>query len=99
MGEGTIVYSPPEVTPQAFDTLVKPPKQTVKIDVYSYGIVLCEVCTSRFPKASDYPDMILHVQREHPQVYELIVECTKRDPSDRPIMAEVIVKLSKMKPF
>ena len=40
--------------------------------------------------------MILHAQREHPQVNELIVECTKRDPSDQPNMAEVIVKLSEM---
>ena len=58
MGVGAIVYSPPEVIPQAFDPLVEPPKQTVKIDVYSYGIVLCEVCTSRFPKAEDYRNMI-----------------------------------------
>ena len=99
MGEGAIVYSPPEVIPQAFDPLVEPPKQTVKIDVYSYGIVLCEVCTCRFPKAEDYRNMILQVQRERPQVYELIAECTKRDPSDRPSMAEVIVELSKMRPF
>ena len=99
MGEGAIVYSPPEVIPQAFDPLVEPPKQTVKIDVYSYGIVLCEVCTCQFPKAEDYRNMILQVQRERPQVYELIVECTKRDPGDRPSMAEVILELSKMRPF
>ena len=99
MGEGAIVYSPPEVIPQAFDPLVEPPKQTVKIDVYSYGIVLCEVCTCRFPKAEDYRNMILQVQRERPQVYELIVECTKRDPSDRPSMTEVILELSKMRPL
>ena len=99
MGEGAIVYSPPEAIPQAFDPLAEPIKQTVKIDVYSYGIVLCEVCTSRFPKAEDYRSMILQVQRERPQVYELIVECTKRDPSDRLSMAEVLVKLRKMAPF
>ena len=99
MGEGAIVYSPPEVIPQAFDPLAEPIKQTVKIDVYSYGIVLCEVCTSCFPKAVDYRDMILQVQREHPQVYELIVDCTKRNPSNRPSMAEVLRKLSEMSPF
>ena len=101
MGEGAIVYSPPEVIPQAFDPLVEPPKQSVKIDVYSYGIVLCEVCTSRFPSQAElYRDNdSQQVQREHPRVYALIVECTKRDPSDRPSMAEVIVELSKMRPF
>ena len=99
MGEGAIVYSPPEVIPQAYDPLVEPLKQTVKIDVYSYGIVLCEVCTSRFPKAEDYREMILQVQREHPQVYEVIMECTKREPRDQPSMAEVIERLRNMRPF
>ena len=99
MGEGAILYSPPEVIPQAFDPLVEPPKQTVKIDVYSYGIVLCEVCTSRFPKIEDYRDMILQVQKKHPQVFELILNCTKKNPLDRTSMAEVLEELSKMNPF
>ena len=99
MGEGAIVYSPPEVIPQPFALDTEPPPQTVKIDVYSYGIVVCEVTTSRFPSQENYREMFRQVQRDHPQVYELIVQCTKRDPSDRPSMAEVLEKLSKMTPF
>ena len=99
MGEGAIVYSPPEVIPQAYALDTEPPPQTGKIDVYSYGIVLCEVTASRFPSQENFRAMFQQVQREHPQVYELIVECTKRDPSDRPSMAEVILELSKMRPF
>ena len=99
MGEGAIVYSPPEVIPQPFALDSEPPPQTGKIDVYSYGIVLCEVTASRFPSQENFRAMFQQVQREHPQVYELIVECTKRDPSDRPSMAEVILELSKMRPF
>ena len=99
MGEGAIVYSPPEVIPQPFALDSEPPPQTVKIDVYSYGIVLCEVTASRFPSQENFRAMFQQVQRERPQVYELIVECTKRDPSDRPSMAEVILELSKMRPF
>ena len=99
MGEGAIVYSPPEVIPQAYALDTEPPPQTGKIDVYSYGIVLCEVTASRFPSQENFKAMFQQVQREHPQVYELIVECTKRDPSDRPSMAEVILELSKMRPF
>ena len=99
MGEGAIVYSSPEVIPQPFALDTEPPPQTVKIDVYSYGIVLCEVTASRFPSQENFRAMFQQVQRECPQVYELIVECTKRDPSERPSMAEVIVELSKMRPF
>ena len=99
MGEGAIVYSPPEVIPRPFTLDSEPPPQSGKIDVYSYGIVLCEVTASRFPSQENFRAMFQQVQREHPQVYELIVECTKRDPSDRPSMAEVILELSKMRPF
>ena len=99
MGEGAIVYSPPEVIPRPFTLDSEPPPQTGKIDVYSYGIVLCEVTASRFPSQENFRAMFQQVQRERPQVYELIVECTKRDPSDRPSMAEVILELSKMRPF
>ena len=98
MGEGAIVYSPPEVIPQYFDD-TEPPPQTVKIDVYSYGIVLCEVTASRFPSQENYREMFRLVQRDHPQVYELIMHCKSRQPSDRPSMAEVILELSKMRPF
>ncbi len=45
MGEGAIVYSPPELIPQLF---ARPPPQTVKIDVYSYGVVLAEVMPVNF---------------------------------------------------
>ena len=93
MGEGAIVYSPPEVIPQAFDPDAEPPKQSVMIDVYSYGVVLCEVSTSQFPSADKYRDMIRKIQREQPQMYALIIRCTKKDPKDRPTMAEVLVEL------
>ena len=99
MGEGAIIYSPPEAIPQAFDPLTPPLRQSVKIDVYSYGIVLCEVTASRFPSAEHYRDMILQVQRQHPAVYELILHCTKREPSHRPSMAQVMVELNKIAPF
>ncbi len=96
MGEGAIIYSPPEVIPQPF---ARPPPQTVKIDVYSYGIVLAEVTASRFPSQENFPEMFERIKRERPAVYELIVRCTKRDPSDRPSMAEVLVELNKIAPF
>ena len=96
MGEGAIIYSPPEVIPQPF---ARPPPQTVKIDVYSYGIVLAEVTASRFPSQDNFPEMFERIERQRPAVYELIVHCTKREPSHRPSMAQVMVELNKIAPF
>jgi len=43
-GEGAIIYSAPETFPHT-DPITLPPLQTTKIDVFSYGILLCEVIT------------------------------------------------------
>ena len=96
MGEGAIIYSPPEVIPQP---LARPPPQTVKIDVYSYGIVLAEVTASRFPSQDNFPEMFERIKRERPAVYELILRCIEREPSHRPSMAQVMVELNKIAPF
>ncbi len=95
-GEGAIVYSPPEVIPRPFS---KPLPQTVKIDVYSYGILLCEVTTSRFPSAENISEMIQQIEKNYPALHKLINCCTKNDSSDRPSMAEVLVKLNTMTSF
>ena len=95
-GEGAILYSPPEVIPRAYNPSRKRITQTVKIDVYSYGVLLCEVITSHLPTEEDYGDMIEQVETEQPRMYELIIHCTKEDPTNRPIMAEVLVELEKM---
>ncbi len=96
MGEGAIIYSPPEVMPQP---LARPPPQTVKIDVYSYGIVLAEVTASRFPSQDNFPEMFERIERQHPAVYELILCCIEREPSHRPSMAQVMVELNKIASF
>ena len=96
MGEGAIIYSPPEVMPQP---LARPPPQTVKIDVYSYGIVLAEVTASRFPSQDNFPEMFERIKRERPAVYELILGCIEREPSHRPSMTQVMVELNKIAPF
>ncbi len=67
MGEGAIVYSPPEVIPQPF---ARPPPQTVKIDVYSYGVVLAEGTASRILSQDNFPEMFERIERERPAVYE-----------------------------
>ena len=95
--EGAIIYSPPEVIPQTYSFDTVPPPQTVKIDVFSFGIVMAEVTISLIPE--NLREILPQLQREHPALYQLIDQCIKRDPTDRPKMAEVLVELNKMAPF
>ena len=94
MGEGAIVYSPPEVIPRAYNPRREQVRQTTKIDVYSYGVLLCEVSTSRFPSAENYWDMVESVRRDCPQLHALIEHCTQERPEDRPNMEAVLVRLN-----
>ena len=97
LAEGAIIYAAPETLPQlahqGHDPHSPPPPQTTKIDVYSYGVLLCEVVTSRFPDPAQYHDMLGQVQREWPFMYGLILSCTKYNSVERPTMAEVLTKL------
>ena len=95
MGEGAIVYSPPEVFPQKYNPKRERTPQTTKIDVYSYGVLLCEVVTSRFPSDDNYWDMFESVQRDYPQLHALIEHCTHERPDDRPTMEAVLQQLNK----
>lgn len=94
MGEGAIIYAAPETIPSVVhdpDTPEVP--QTVKIDVYSYGVLLCEVTTCRFPDPAQYRSMMDRVKEQSPFIYGLIVSCTKRRPADRPTMAHILREL------
>ena len=46
----------PETFPH-LDLQVRPAPQTTKLDVYSYGILLCEVATCQFPDPVKYNDV------------------------------------------
>ena len=71
---------------------------TPKIDVYSYGIMLCEVATSTFPEEGKYPSMLARVRHEWPQLHQLIVACTNQSPEQRPTMENVLASLEAFPP-
>ena len=96
MGEGAIMYAAPETLPQAHNPDTPPLPQTTKIDVYSYGILLCEVIVQKEPAPSQYKRMLQQVKRQWLPVHELIILCTKREAVDRLTMAEVLGKLTKI---
>lgn len=89
MNEGARVYCAPEaftfdVNAQSDVTL------TPKVDVYSYGIMLCEVATSTFPEAKKLPSMLEQVSANWSQLHQIIISCIKDNPDDRPTMAKIV---------
>lgn len=89
-GEGALVYSAPEMRTEAH----KP--QAPSADVYSYGVLLCEVITSSFPDRSNLTGMLEKAKMEAPNVSNVIEECLSVEPSNRPTMGGVITQLEQL---
>ena len=66
-GPGSPVYSAPEVC-----TNVTALVQSSKIDVYSFGIMVCEVMISRFPSNERLPGMLLQLQERWSDVGHIV---------------------------
>ena len=97
MNAGAIPYCAPEAF--TFNTNTRSAGTlTPKIDIYSYGIMLCEVATSTFPEEGKYPSLLARVRREWPQLHQLIVACTNQSPEQRPTMANVLASLEAFPP-
>ena len=93
---GSAVYSAPESMVSLLDD--KAPLQTTKMDVYSYGIMVCEVMTGQFPNSADtFHSMLQKVlSSNYPSVGGLIKQCIDKDPDIRPTMAEVTRTLNEL---
>jgi len=78
---GAVIYAAPE----AFT-----PKQTPKVDVYSFGVLLCEMCTREQP---DPEQIHKQMSRVTGSLRGLIQRCVERDPEARPTMSDVIREL------
>ena len=90
---GAAVYSAPESIATLYR---KKRKQTPKMDSYSYGVLLCEVLTCRFPDEEIFEALLKQVRASSPPLYELIVSCINEEPDKRPTMSEIIVKLDRL---
>ena len=88
---GAEIYSAPESFQSVMNFEEK--KQTPKMDVYSYGILLCETVTCQFPEQNFFHGMLQQVCTQSPPLHGLIVSCLKRDPADDPAMKQVIQQL------
>ena len=94
-GVGAIVYSAPEMFPsEGIAAQPQLPKQSPKVDVYSYGVLLLEVVVKEMPSQDTSYALLQKVKGQWSTMYELIVHCTKRSPSDRPTMADILKQLN-----
>ena len=84
VGPGNPVYAAPEAN--------IPPQQSPKMDIFSFGVLLVEMCTACFPDVSDRERLIRSIQ--HPDMVELIQWCLTENKDARPSANDIIVELS-----
>ena len=96
MAEGAIVYLAPEAYPTPPSLHHRAPPQTTKIDVYSYGILLCEVTLREFPDPDHLDETKEKLRTKHVPLHSLMVKCTQDLPDRRPTMAAVFKELQQM---
>lgn len=87
---------------------------SIKVDIYSYAVVLWEICARKTPynELSTPMAIIKHVTMEKkrpnltvippdcpPDLIELMKNCWAHEPHDRPSFGQVIERLSKVQIF
>ena len=80
---GNPVYSAPEAR--------IPSRQSTKMDIFSYGVLLVEMCTARFPDVDKRAAMIRSIQER--QWVDMIHQCLQQDSRQRPMASEIITQL------
>ena len=82
-GPGNPTYAAPEAD--------IPSQQSPKMDVYSYGVLLLEMCSQRFPNPEGCEALLQRVQQ--PTMVALIRQCMEQEPMRRPTMSDIIGQL------
>ena len=93
-GVGALVYTAPEAFPvhRSHRVILQP--QTTKIDVYSYGILMCEVVLREFPDPATLNVMEAKLKAKNISLYSLVTRCTENKPEQRPAMSIVLANLN-----
>ena len=84
-GPGNPTYAAPEAD--------FPSQQSPKMDVYSYGVLLLEMCNRRFPNPEEFEALLQQVQQ--PTMVVLIHQCMELEPARRPTMSDLIGHLER----
>ena len=90
---GAQVYAAPE----SFVSVMSKKKvgpQTTKMDVFSFGVLTCEVMVCQFPDHEKFESLFSAISVRSPSIHRLINECISEDPSDRPTMKIIIGRIT-----
>jgi len=82
---GNPFYSAPEASSSS---------QSPKIDVYSFGVLLCELCINQTPNPDERERQIALMWNKN--LRDLTEQCITKDPSRRSTMSDVITVLEPM---
>ena len=85
-GPGAAMYTAPEV--------FKGEQQTTKMDVFSFGKLLCEVLSNRLPDPGTFPSMLQSMAKDWPLMHQLISSCVQQNPNKRPPMSYIVDRLN-----
>ncbi|XP_067052980.1 probable serine/threonine-protein kinase drkD isoform X3 [Acropora muricata] len=67
--------------------------QTPKVDVYSCGVLLCEMCIREMPDPQRRHQQVLRVKSH--VLRDLVSECVVANPAKRPEMSEIIKEIKR----
>ena len=82
--------NPTYAAPEAENTTLQSPKT----DIFSFGVLLVEMCSAQFPEVADRERLIRSIQ--HPDMVALIQQCLSEDRNARPSARTIITELSAM---
>ena len=99
---GSLVFMPPEA-------LCSIPEYSSKLDIFSFGVLMVQIITTRFPDPVPYSDVQLietelerraqdldTISSDHP-IKPLAIECLSNDRSSRPSSARLCIQLNLIK--
>ena len=84
---GSLVYAAPEAR--------YPDQHSPKMDTFSYGVLLIEMCTREFPESSPAQREAQILQIQWAAMVSLVRRCTSERPADRPSMRDIMELLGR----
>ena len=84
---GSPVYAAPEAH--------SPDKHSPKMDTFSYGVLLVEMCVRRFPESIPAQREAQILQIQWAAMVSLVRRCTSKRPADRPSMRDIMELLGR----
>ena len=87
VGPGSPVYAAPEANTTD--------QQSPKMDIFSFGVLLIEMCTARFPEVAARQALLDSIENHN--FVELIGRCMSREIGSRPSASEIITQLTQLR--